>query len=194
MPKGNRKGSSFERLICKKLSLWWTDGDRDDVFWRSSQSGGRATQRAKSGKKTYGSYGDVAAVDPIGEPLIRSFTIELKRGRSHGHPGDMIDRRPTEFIRPWEKTMKQAVNSHEQAGSWSWLLIVQRDCRVATVYFPAWVFKRLGLHKEFLPYFLFKHHLNGFKLMQKYVGMPLDTFLVFISKDHIIEIADSLPR
>ena len=74
------KGSSFEREICKELSLWYTGGERDDIFWRTSISGGRATQRAKSGKKTAGSCGDVAAIDPIGEPFVGSFSIELKRG------------------------------------------------------------------------------------------------------------------
>ena len=41
MPKAY-KGSEFEREMCKCLSLWWTDSKRDDVFWRSAQSGGRA--------------------------------------------------------------------------------------------------------------------------------------------------------
>lgn len=82
MPKGNGKGSSFEREISKRLSLWWTEGERDDIFWRSDQSGGRATQRAKQGKSTSNSYGDLACIDPIGQPFIDQFCIELKRGYS----------------------------------------------------------------------------------------------------------------
>lgn len=29
-----KKGSSYERHICKQLSLWWTKGKRDDVVFR----------------------------------------------------------------------------------------------------------------------------------------------------------------
>lgn len=78
--KGTGKGSAFEREIAKKLSLWWTEGERDDVFWRTSQSGGRATTRFKSGKSTSGSGGDLTFIDEIGKPLIDYFLIELKRG------------------------------------------------------------------------------------------------------------------
>jgi hypothetical protein len=40
---GNEKGGRFERLVCKRLSLWLSKGERDDLFWRSAMSGGRAT-------------------------------------------------------------------------------------------------------------------------------------------------------
>ncbi|MBM3120244.1 MAG: hypothetical protein FJ006_12010, partial [Chloroflexi bacterium] len=58
------KGASFERDISRQLSLWWTHGERDDVFWRSSMSGGRATVRAKKGQKTAYQNGDITATDP----------------------------------------------------------------------------------------------------------------------------------
>lgn len=76
------KGSAFEREISKSLSKWLTNGERDDIFWRSSQSGGRATTRAKVGKTTSGSYGDITALHLIGEPFISLFCVELKRGYS----------------------------------------------------------------------------------------------------------------
>lgn len=131
---GNRKGGQFERQLCRQLSLWWTSGKRDDVFWRSSQSGGRATQRAKSGKSTFGAYGDIAAVDPVGLPFLRVFTLELKRGRSHGFLGDLIDLPKKAKQRPFESAMEQAMRSAQQAKSLSWLLICQRDRRKAMVY------------------------------------------------------------
>lgn len=132
---GNRKGSAFERQICKRLSSWWVPG-RDDIFWRSCQSGGRATQRAKAGRSTFGSYGDIAAVDPIGAPLIKAFTIELKRGKSHGSLGELIDLAAGNGLQPFEKTIKQVMRSHEQAGSWSWMIISQRDRRETMIYAP----------------------------------------------------------
>jgi len=80
----NKKGPNFERDICKQLSLWWTDGERDDVFWRTSGSGARATTRRKKDIKTKYEYGDVAFTDPVGQPLIDTFLIELKRGYTNG--------------------------------------------------------------------------------------------------------------
>jgi len=76
------KGSSFEREICKQFSLWWTDDERDDIFWRTSGSGARATTRRKTNKKTKYEYGDVSFTDPVGQLLIDTFLIELKRGYS----------------------------------------------------------------------------------------------------------------
>lgn len=133
------KGSSFERQICKLLSMWWTHEERDDVFWRSCQSGGRATFRAQKGKTTFGSYGDIAAVDPIGLPLLKVFTIELKRGRSHGHPEDLVDRGngpAWKVQRPFEACLEQAIGAHKAAGSKYWLLICRRDKRNAMAYVP----------------------------------------------------------
>jgi len=77
------KGSSFEREICKQLSYWWSDDERDDIFWRTSGSGARATTRRKTNKKTRYEYGDVSFTDPVGQPLIDTFLIELKRGYSN---------------------------------------------------------------------------------------------------------------
>jgi hypothetical protein len=135
---GSHKGSSFEREICKLLSCWWSKGiegvARDDIFWRSSQSGGRATQRAKFGKKTFGSYGDIAAVDPIGIPLLKVFTIELKRGRSHGCPNDLLDCKPSTKPKPFEQCLMQAIDAHKRAGSLFWMLLCRRDGRVSMVY------------------------------------------------------------
>lgn len=133
------KGSSFERLICKRLSMWLTKGTRDDIFWRSSQSGGRATFRAQKGKTTFGSYGDIAAVDPLGLPLLKVFTIELKRGKSHGHPEDLVDRGNSSGFkvqRPFEASLEQAIGSHKAAGSKYWMLLCKRDGRNAMVYIP----------------------------------------------------------
>jgi len=40
---GKAKGASFERDICRRLSLWVSAGKQEDVFWRSAMSGGRST-------------------------------------------------------------------------------------------------------------------------------------------------------
>src|SRR6185503_13875219 len=156
---GHKKGSQFEREISRRLSQWWTIGERDDIFWRSSQSGGRATQRAKKGKRTAGSYGDITALDSIGRPLLRMFTIELKRGDSHGHPLELFDAPPSNVQRKWEKTLFQTVASAQDAGSIGWLLIHQRDRREIMAYMDWDLGKQLVRSAANL--IVFKVNLNG---------------------------------
>jgi len=73
---GKQKGNEFERKVCKKLSLWISNGERDDIFWRSAGSGSRATV-----SKTVRGTGDIVAIDPLGFPLIDRFVIECKNHR-----------------------------------------------------------------------------------------------------------------
>jgi hypothetical protein len=74
------KGANYERDICKRLSLWWTSGKRDDIFWRTAGSGARATARMKNGLKTKNSAGDVGFIHPIGEDFVNFFHVTLKKG------------------------------------------------------------------------------------------------------------------
>jgi len=80
--QGKGKGGEFERKMCKILSLWWSESDngRNDIFWRTSQSGGRATERKKKGMKTAGSYGDMMAIHESGKPFERFILTEFKKG------------------------------------------------------------------------------------------------------------------
>lgn len=74
------KGGEFERTIAKALSLWFSEGKREDVFYRSHSSGARFTSRKKAGKDTALQAGDITCSDPIGEPLIKNWNIEVKTG------------------------------------------------------------------------------------------------------------------
>jgi hypothetical protein len=186
---GKRKGSQFERKICVELSEWWSGGERQDIFWRSSQSGGRATQRAKKGKKTAGSYGDITALDPIGRPLLKMFTIELKRGDSHGHPLELIDAPHTNVQRKWEKTLAQAVRSAFDAGSFSWLLIHQRDRRETMVYMD-WKLVGKELVRQAVNLVVFQSCMNvegGGKWRLTYCCVSLDDFLRLVTPEEIIQ-------
>lgn len=77
------KGSGFERKLAVVFSEWWTEGERDDVFWRTEGSGSRATSRAKRGKMTRFQYGDMTFTDPIGQPLIDAISFEFKSYKSY---------------------------------------------------------------------------------------------------------------
>jgi hypothetical protein len=139
-PRVNRnkrgKGSKFEREICKVLSLWWTKGKREDVFWRSTTSGARATVRSRQGKGTFGQYGDVQATDPIGQPLLDVCNIELKRGYSTQTIAHLLDSLPGNKPQAYERFIEQARADHKKSGSRFWLLIIKRDRREPLVFIP----------------------------------------------------------
>lgn len=185
------KGSDYEREVCKRLSLWWTDDKRDDVFWRSSGSGARAKVRGRAGAQTAGQHGDVAATDPIGAPLIDALTIEIKRGYSEYTFQDVIDRLEKGGIQEWERWFGQAIESHDQSGSVSWMLITRRDRRSPLVWFPHYLFtefRRLGAFSG-RPSAPFMRAVVGVRTVRQtidLVAMPLDTFLEEVCAQHIL--------
>jgi len=130
------KGADFERLVCKQLSLWWTDDERDDVFWRSQTSGGRATMRRRRGRSTFGQYGDVAATDPIGQPLLQVVTIELKCGYAKHSVADVFDRPDHLLPQQFEQFLSQVITDAHAAGTPFWMLITKRTGRTPLVWFP----------------------------------------------------------
>jgi hypothetical protein len=123
------KGGNWERVVAKRLSLWWTHGERDDVFWREKSSGGRATTRAKSGQSTANSYGDIVVIDPIGQPLIDLCVLELKSGYGDWSVQDVLEttgKKPQTF----EKFAQQVCDAVKADGGEKYpVLIVKKDRR-----------------------------------------------------------------
>lgn len=74
---GKSKGAKFERYICKELSLWLTGGRREDCFWRSAMSGGRATFQHRKGVDIR-QCGDITAVSAEGHTFLDPWFIECK--------------------------------------------------------------------------------------------------------------------
>lgn len=146
--KGNakRKGNVFEREICRCLSLWWTDNESDDVFWRTPGSGARATVRSQKGRLTPNHYGDVCSVDDRGLLLTNQFVIELKRGYASKPAtiADLLDcySSSTPY---WSKWITKAQNQSRllPSASQSWMIIAKRDQREAIVCLPTSVVTRL---------------------------------------------------
>lgn len=75
---GKQKGASFERVVCKELSLWISGGKQKDLFWRSAMSGGRATLGFARGEKLSRQAGDISAVHPDGHQLTDAYYVECK--------------------------------------------------------------------------------------------------------------------
>jgi hypothetical protein len=130
-----QKGSDFERKISKDLSIWWSDGERDDIFWRSSMSGGRASVRAKQGKRTDGQYGDIVAIDPSGALLVRHIPLELKCGYLKWCLLDLIDS-PTSAAHPFVLFCQQSMKMAVLSGTPWWALLTHRDRKETCVSVP----------------------------------------------------------
>jgi hypothetical protein len=132
---GSAKGHAFERMCCRLLSNWWSNGERDDIFTRTASSGAMATQRIKKGKKQFGQYGDIQAADPIGQPLMNVCVIECKDGYARDSIADLLDKedrhKPT-----YESFIKQSRFESAQAGASYWLLIARRRGRQVMIYLP----------------------------------------------------------
>jgi len=187
------KGGTFEREICHALSQWWSDGQRDDMFWRSANSGGRATVRTKKGKGTFGNYGDIRADDPDGHALLEFVTLELKRGYNRCTIADLLDRSGHEKLKGFEQFLSQAITSADQAGSYGWLLIHRRDKKRALVYFPRRVYaalveagaplKELGAPRCLLRAAV---RLGGGRVEQvTFAALLLDDFFGAVRREHV---------
>ncbi len=180
------KGSVFEREICKALGRWWTDGERDDIFWRTAGSGARATCRFRKGQSTAGQYGDVSAIDSIGEPLLQVFSIELKRGYSANSFGDMFDFPAKAKKQKWEVFYSQAKASAEASGARYWMLIWRRDRRKAMVFMP-YEFIR-SVYLSAIPYFSAKVPLSGGGYEHVF-GCSFSDFLLTVDTQYIMNVA-----
>lgn len=80
--RSKNKGSTFERKICRQLSMWWAG--RDDIFWRTAGSGAMATIRSRRNCQTANSAGDICALDQVGAPFTDHILVELKKGYTNG--------------------------------------------------------------------------------------------------------------
>ena len=183
------KGSSFEREVCKQLSLWWSKGNRDDIFWRTAVSGARAKVRSKKNKKTFGQYGDVQATDPVGQRLIDACTIEIKRGYSKSTFADLIDKSKKAAVQPYEKFIKQAMEDLKNSTSYSWLLIVKRNRREAMIFMPFSMssnLKKIGsnIRMSCPSVFLYCEFKDGVKY--KIFGTTLTNFFKKVKPNQIV--------
>lgn len=158
------KGGRFEREVSGKLSTWWSEGRHDDWFWRTAGSGGRATTRAKQGKKTENSAGDIGATHLEAVPLIKQITYELKRGYNAVSVQDLLDK-PAKS--QFAEFIYQAGNSATVAGTPHWALILQRDRRSQLIVLNHYPFPD-------------EHHPNFLHLAMQRPGQLLSDSTIFM--------------
>lgn len=188
----SNKGSQFERDICKQLSLWWTKGENDDVFWRSASSGGRATQRKKQGKKTFGQDGDVQATNPIGQRLIDVTVIEIKKGYNKSTLVDLLDKGSKNAKQQYEKWFEKIEQESKDAGAFAWMLIHKRDRREALVFIPIRLWLKFSLKNDWFPNI--DPLVSFYREDDELRGMQLNTFLQNTDPLQIKRIARSIGK
>jgi len=104
---GKQKGAQFERDVCILLSKWITNGEREDIFWRSAMSGGRATVAYKRhGKQLASQVGDISCIDTIGNHFISTFAPECKFYAKLDYEGLLTGK--GKLLGFWEELNKQA--------------------------------------------------------------------------------------
>jgi len=191
MAKGQGKGQSFEREICTRLSLWWSDGKRDDIFWRTAGSGARATVRGKSGRQTMNQHGDIMATCDYGTPLIDLFTIELKRGYSDATCHEMLDCMEKTAELHYERWITNAIRDCSAAGAAGWLLIAKRDRRLPLIWMESetmLLFSQVGVSLVIPPCATMTVRLRKQQSIAVIFGMTLDNFLLNVTPRTIIEL------
>lgn len=137
---GAGKGASFERKICKALSLWVSGGKRTDIFWRTAMSGGRATFHRRQGVDIR-QTGDICSVSPEGRILTDKWVIECKHHRTLEFTSFLFSghtERPGRLTRFWEAVQKEA----EACGRKPMLIACQN-------FFPILVITHIGALEEY---------------------------------------------
>ena len=199
------KGSRFEREFCERLGLWWTQSlpePRDDVFWRTSNSGGRATTRAQSGKKADIHCGDVCTTDAIGQPFLDVFTVELKRGYNSHTIAHLLDKPNQAAVQLYEEWLVKSEKVRVAANSLAWLLVVRRDRREALVFFPSLISLVFNGHSKEpggwlasfsdYPHLQMSMHIED--LWFDVMGVTLEDFLVEVSPSRITKLSEIYKR
>jgi len=115
------KGSSFERDCCCRLSLWVSHGKREDLFWRSAMSGGRATVAGRRGTNLASQAGDISSVSKAGHVLTSDFYVEVKHIKHIGLDGFVV--KGTGPLAKYWKTACREANQYEKAP----LLIIRQN-------------------------------------------------------------------
>jgi hypothetical protein len=170
--------------MSRKISLWWSSGGRDDLVWRTAQSGGRSTQRKKmGGKSTANSDGDLSAQDESIRPLFSLFTFELKKGYSKDL--DIISIVDSDKKRKLDEFIVQTRNAQERAKVPYIMLIMERDRRDEVVLIEDCLYRRREIST-------FLNDLNSIKInieLGVFYLFKLDDFLKRITPKIIIELA-----
>lgn len=176
----SKKGSSFEREISTRLSLWASSGEYDDWYWRTAGSGGRAKARSRTGKTTINSCGDIRPECGAAEFLFKKCIFELKRGYKNWSFLDCLDKaktRKNEILQNFEKFYEQAQGDAKNAGVPYCVIIAKRDKRQPVIILPYKFYLDLkGKTKSNLKKIIYDSSKTDCKIKCKVVCILLEDF------------------
>lgn len=186
MANKSSKGGEFERDFSKKFSKYITGGERDDLFWRSSQSGGRATMRAKKGKTTAGSYGDITAIDADYAYITETICFELKKGYNGTNLQDLLDstKKEPEYIAFWNQCYRDAVLGQRPVCC----VVAKRDRKKAVIILPRSFHIKLTVQVGKPLYNRLDINYNGLRL----TITPLDDFFENVPASDFISVVQEI--
>lgn len=182
MTNAKNKGGAWERKFSKQLSLWYSNGESDSIFWRSASSGAFATVRNKQGKNSEGSYGDISAIHESGYTLINFATFELKSGYNSIDILSEIDSDAKKLI--FRECLNQVINDSKLAGNHPFL-VVNRDRKQPTLFFEKSVFNDMKSYCGNLPNDV--KYLELWDGKEKWIGFRLESFFNWASPEYFKE-------
>jgi hypothetical protein len=174
---GSRKGSAFERLVCVRLSQWFSHGERTDLFWRTSGSGARSTVKAKTGQTIANSAGDIRYADIEGKPLIDIVTFELKAGYRESESMALLELLPNRKLTMFGQFIDQAIESSKQVNTPYWAVIQKRNQKEILIHVPNNLIAEISLFLD--------SDLMGASLSNKII--PSQTTL-YSYKDEVLDV------
>jgi hypothetical protein len=166
------KGDSFERLVPRQLSLWFTHGKRDDLYWR------KKNRNRRDGNKYQ--LGDIICETSEGRELTQLFNIELKTGYSKSRSGTTkVKNVPWDLLDLIDYTIRknQKVKNFVILDFWEQ---TTRDAKL-TSRIPLLIFKR-DYHVPVVV--ISKEHKS---LLSEYLGdIDVESFLSLNYKDDVL--------
>ena len=105
--KAKGKGPRNERRLSRALSLLISEGEREDLLWRSAMSGGRATVQRKRGVTNLTQGGDISAIAADSSWLTEEWFIEAKHYKDLEIVSSFIKNKGT-LARFWSKCISEA--------------------------------------------------------------------------------------
>lgn len=152
---GKQKGASFEREVAVALSKWASRGEREDLFWRSSMSGGRATVARKRGTKLASQAGDLSCINPMGQPFLDKFYVELKHYKDLSYQGLITN--TGYLVKFWNQAQTEANCYVKQP------MLIAKQNHIPSMVFITWDgMKALGLSEFQTVIQARRLNLNGF--------------------------------
>lgn len=179
------KGGASENETCRELSLWWSDGKSSALFRRTQMSGGKATIRARTKKKTPYEYGDITFSEPEAKPLIDFLLIENKSGyKDLINVLDFVDapRKHPQLLKWWWKCEKE----RKQAGRFHSVIIFRRNRKSKCIMINH------NLYNRFEDYCgtVEESSLDIFHIEDNWMIIRFDYFLEWVTPETIIQLLE----